>query len=212
MDLIDFLRGRLTQPLPGIEAHAQMVPYAPDVELRLKNPPATARKSAVLVPLLIREGGLPDVMFTLRSDTLRNHGGQISFPGGRMDEGEDAVTAALREMQEETGVEPESVMVLGALSDLYIPPSNSAVTPIIGLLRRPSEYRISEAEVREIFDIPLARFLDPDYVTHQPRELHGMMVNVPHWPVHPDVYLWGATAMMLNELVAMVREYENMRI
>ncbi|RPI68420.1 MAG: CoA pyrophosphatase, partial [Ignavibacteriae bacterium] len=104
-----------------------MVPYAPDVELRLKNPPATARKSAVLVPLLIREGGLPDVMFTLRSDTLRSHSGQISFPGGRMDEGEDAVTAALREMQEETGVEPESVMVLGALSDLYIPPSNSAV-------------------------------------------------------------------------------------
>lgn len=207
VDLIDFLRQRLTQPLPGTDAHRLMVPYAPDIELRIANPPDTARKSAVLIPLLFREGGLPDVLFTLRSETLRSHRGQISFPGGRLDEGEDAVTAAIRELHEETGIEPQDVVVLGTLSNLYIPPSNSAVTPVVGLVRRPDEYRISEAEVREIFDIPLSRFLDPAFVSSHQRELHGMTIDVPHWPVHSDVPLWGATAMMMSELVLLVREF-----
>ncbi len=212
MDLIDFLRQRLTEPLPGIEAHRLMVPYGPDIELRIQNPPETARKSAVLIPLLLKEGGLPDVLFTLRSETLRSHRGQISFPGGRLDEGEDAITAAVRELHEETGIAPSEVTVLGTLSNLYIPPSNSSVTPVVGVVQRPTEYRISEAEVREIFDVPLTRFLDPTFVSSHQRELHGMTIDVPHWPVHPDVPLWGATAMMMRELVMLIGEWENGRM
>lgn len=212
MDLIDFLRQRLTEPLPGIEAHRLMVPYAPDIELRIKHPPETARKSAVLIPLLIKEGGLPDVLFTLRSETLRSHRGQISFPGGRLDDGETPIEAAIRELHEETGINADDVTVLGTLSNLYIPPSNSSVTPVVGVMHRPTEYRISEAEVREIFDVPLSRFLDPTFISSHQRELHGMTIDVPHWPVHPNVPLWGATAMMMRELLSLIQEYENVRM
>ena len=185
-----------------------MIPDVPDSQSRLKGPPPTAKKSAVLIPLLDVAGGMPDVMFTLRSDELRSHRGQISFPGGRLDAGETDEQAALRELDEETGVAESSVIVLGTLSPLYIPPSNSAVMPVVGMVTHTSDYVISEAEVREIFHVNMAHFTDPDTMQFGPRRLFGRDVDVPYWDVHSDVQLWGATAMILNELVWLVRELE----
>ena len=207
MELEDYLRDRLQRDLPGPKAHLEMIPDYPNAEQRVKGAPSTAKRSAVLLPLLTRAHTFPDVLFTLRSDNLSTHRGQISFPGGRLDEGESAKEAALREMHEETGVEPHDVIVLGQLSDLYIPPSNSAVTPFVGLVRRPSEYMISEAEVTEIFDVPLTRFVDKDNIQTMKRKIFDYDADVPYWHVHSEVPLWGATAMMLNELMWIVREF-----
>jgi 8-oxo-dGTP pyrophosphatase MutT (NUDIX family) len=138
---------------------------------------------------------------------MRSHRGQISFPGGRIDDGESEEDAALRELHEETGVDGKDVIVLGRMSDIYIPPSNSVVTPFLSIVQRPNSYRISEAEVQEIFDIPLMRFLDSSIRRSMKREMFETVVDVPYWHVHPDVPLWGATAMILNELVWLTKEY-----
>ncbi len=207
MDLEQYLLDRLQKPLPGVDAHRELIPDMPGAEARLKGAPATARRSAVIVPLLTRTHALPSVLFTLRSEELSNHRGQISFPGGRLDEGETAEEAAVRELHEETGVEPHDVVVLGQLSQIYIPPSNSVVTPFIGMLRPPEHYEISEREVTEIFDVPLMNFTDNASLRSGPRTISGQNVDVPQWHVHPKVPLWGATAMILNELVWLTREY-----
>lgn len=207
MDLETYLRTRLAEPLPGRAAHRELIPAVPDAEERLKGAPPEARQSAVVVPLLVRTHALPSVLFTLRSEALRSHRGQISFPGGRVDEGESTHEAALRELHEETGVTPEDVVVLGTLSPIYIPPSNSAVTPYVAMLRPPDRYEISEREVTEIFDVPLTNFTDTRSLRSGRRTIGGVTVDVPQWHIHPSVPLWGATAMILNELVWLTREY-----
>ncbi len=208
MSIEEFLRGRLQETLPGIAAHREMIPDMPESTVRLKGPPPTARKSAVLIPLLDIAGGLPDVMFTLRSEKLRSHRGQISFPGGHLDDAETAEQAALRELHEETGVDVSSVRVLGTLSEIYIPPSNASVIPIVGIMAPSKNYSISEAEVREVFHVNLDHFTEQRNIRMGPRQMFGKTVDVPFWDVHENVPLWGATAMMLNELVWLVREFQ----
>jgi len=207
MNLIDHIRERLAKPLPGLDAHRVFVPDMPESALRLAPPPADARRSAVLVPLIAEVIDDLRIVFTVRSLSLRSHKGQISFPGGRIDEGEDVYTAALRELHEEIGVEPHDVTILGELSPLYIPPSNSAVTPVVALIKKSRQWVISEAEVTEVLDIPFASFLDATSISFEKRSLYGRLVDVPQWNIHPSVPLWGATAMILNELVWIVKEY-----
>lgn len=203
----DFLAQRLLQPLPAFAAHREFVPNLPDAATRLSAPPPTARKSAVVVPLVVGRSPLPEVLLEVRSEGLRHHRGQISFPGGRMDEGEDAVTAALRELHEEVGIAPHDVAVLGMLTPLFIPPSNSAVVPVVGMVRSADELTLSADEVDEVITVPLEVLIDRASVTSRKRDLYGSVADVAEWRVHDRVPLWGATAMMLNELVWITREY-----
>lgn len=206
MDFISFLGQRLAAPLPGIHAHREFVPDLPDAAIRLREAPPTARKSAVLVPLILGHGPLPEVLLEVRSESMRNHRGQISFPGGRLDDGEDAERAALRELEEEVGIPASDVIVLGRLTPVFIPPSNSAVVPIVGVVRQADDLVLSIAEVKETFRLGLHRILPPEARTVERWNLNGNSVDVPFWPVHTTP-LWGATAMILNELVWMTREY-----
>jgi 8-oxo-dGTP pyrophosphatase MutT (NUDIX family) len=206
MDFISFLGQRLAAPLPGIHAHREFVPDLPDAAIRLREAPPTARKSAVLVPLILGHGPLPEVLLEVRSESMRNHRGQISFPGGRLDDGEDAERAALRELEEEVGIPASDVIVLGRLTPVFIPPSNSAVVPIVGVVRQADDLVLSIAEVKETFRLGLQRILPPEARTVERWNLNGNSVDVPFWPVHTTP-LWGATAMILNELVWMTREY-----
>lgn len=118
------------------------------------------RPAAVLVPLLDRAAG-PTVLFTRRTEHVPHHKGEVSFPGGAREPGEDAVAAALREADEEVGLAPESAEVLGVLDDV---PSvyGYVVTPIVAAVRAPPDaFRASEFEVVEPFEVPLASLLDP---------------------------------------------------
>lgn len=212
MDIVTFLCGRLCGPLPGIIAHRTFVPDIPDAISRLLPPPPNARASAVIVPIIIEEGAEPRIVFTVRSEGLSNHKGQISFPGGMLDKGEDPPSAGLRELNEELGIHPSAVVIIGSLSPIYIPPSNCTVTPLVGVLNQGGPWVINQAEVAEVLEVPLARFLHPDSIRHSMQKLYGKMVDVPQWDIHPTVPLWGATAMILHELVHLVNEFRSEHI
>lgn len=208
MKFEQWLINRLQSPLPGVEAHERFVPDIPDRRSRLQPAPSDAKQSAVLIPIVMNGADGPSTVLTVRSEGLRNHRGQISFPGGRSDGDEDAVATALREAHEEIGLGPERVTVMGRLSPLYIPPSRSAVTPIVAIVDQPHAWQLNVDEVSEILIVPLSKFLDSRNVLLRNDIIQGVPVDVPHWNVHPSIPLWGATAMMLNELVMIINEYD----
>ena len=158
------------------------------------------RPAAVLVPIIAHETGAT-VLLTRRADGLTSHPGQIAFPGGRLDPGETAVEAALREAQEEVGLDPASVEVFGRLPQLWLPPSNFAVTPILGWWRDPGEVSIvSAAEVHAIHRAPIAELLDPE---HRIQVRHPAIgYESPGFLIGPDkdVILWGFTGGIIARL------------
>lgn len=158
--------------------------------------PLRGRPAAVLVPLLDR-GGETCVLLTRRAEGLRKHGGQYAFPGGRRDEGDrDAVATALRESEEEVGIAPSDVRVLGLLDD-YITSSGYVVTPVVGWIPHPYAYRPSEGEVALVLELPLQAFLTPQ----RARTLlfEGFRRIVMAFDVEGH-FIWGATASMLRDL------------
>jgi 8-oxo-dGTP pyrophosphatase MutT (NUDIX family) len=159
------------------------------------------RRSAVL--MLFGEGpDGPDLLLTERSHTMRSHPGQVSFPGGAVDPGETAVQAALREAQEEAGVEPSGVEVLGQLPELYLPPSNNAVTPVVGWWADPHEVEpTSVDEVHAVYRVPVRELQDPAHrvIVRSPR--HGWVS--PAFLIGPDkdVILWGFTGGVVQRFL-----------
>ena len=154
--------------------------------------------AAVLVPIVNRPAGLT-LMFTERTAQLHDHAGQISFPGGRVDEGDsDRIATALREAQEETGLNPSRVEIIGRLPDYDIP-TGFRVTPVVGWVEPPFELKPDPFEVADVFEVPLGFFLDP--ANHQ---RHSDMKNgrIRHYYSMPygGHNIWGATAGMLHSL------------
>jgi 8-oxo-dGTP pyrophosphatase MutT (NUDIX family) len=143
-------------------------------------------------------------VLTRRTDVVDTHRGQISFPGGSLDPGEDAVTAALREGWEELAIDPARVEVLGALSPLYIPPSGFCIYPTVANAAARPDFVPNPNEVAEIIEAPLAHLLAPDTRQEEVWEIRGAPVRVPFYAVgHHKV--WGATAMVLCELLALLQ-------
>lgn len=181
-----------------------LVDVLPDVrpeQLSRFLPPASGgRHSAVLV--LFGEGAAgPDLLFIERAATMRSHAGQPAFPGGAQDpEDADAVAAALREAQEEVGLDPATVHVLGTLPDLWLPPSGFVVTPVIGWWRAPHEVRVvDEAEVAAVARVPLAELVDP---ANRLRITHPSGWVGPAFEVR-DLLVWGFTAGLTDRLLSL---------
>jgi 8-oxo-dGTP pyrophosphatase MutT (NUDIX family) len=163
----------------------------PDLLLRDDMTPA-----AVLIAITDRAA--PGVILTQRTDTLRRHAGQVAFPGGRIDPGEDAVTAALREADEEIALPASAVTVVGSL-DRYRTGTGYEITPVIGVVAPDRTLVPSEAEVASVFEVPLAFLLDP--ANHHPgrgvwRGEERRFVEIP-WS---DYRIWGATAGIVVNL------------
>jgi 8-oxo-dGTP pyrophosphatase MutT (NUDIX family) len=177
--------------LAGSVESSQLSPRFPDV-------PPDARPAAVL--LLFADGaGGPELLLTERATTMRNHAGQISFPGGKSDPGDtDAVATALREAEEEVGLDPSTVEVFGTLPTLWLPPSNFAVTPVLGYWRTPTPLRpVSDQEVVTVLHQPIDALVDPANrfsVTH-PSGWRG-----PAFEVGTSMPLWGFTAGIIARL------------
>lgn len=163
-----------------------------------------ARQGAVLI-LLYPDGDDLRLPLTVRSDRLPNHRGEVSLPGGATDPGDDGpAMTALRECYEELGVPPDSVETLGALSPIYIPPSNFRITPIAGLRAAAPQFTLSQDEVSAVISVTLRELLDPALVTIEQWTLRGREVRVPFFAI--DGYkVWGATALILSEFVARMR-------
>ena len=164
-----------------------------------RHPPAHAPvPAAVLVPLVARAPE-PTILLTQRTPHLNVHGGQISFPGGRVDLGDvDRVDTALRETEEETGVPRDRVEILGMLPDYDIM-TGFRVTPVVGWVEPPFDIRPDPFEVAEVFEVPLAFFLDPANYVAQSREVNGALRHFYAMPWQGR-NIWGATAGMLRSL------------
>jgi 8-oxo-dGTP pyrophosphatase MutT (NUDIX family) len=159
---------------------------------------AKMRAAAVLVPVLDHPGGAT-ILLTQRTETLRHHKGQISFPGGGRDEGDaDYAAAALREAHEEVGLDPANVTVIGYLDD-YPVLSGFRITPVVGLVRRPFVPVIQAEEVAETFELPLELLLAENTFERKIMSREGF--NVPFFELNYGKYrIWGATAGILWNL------------
>ncbi len=206
---IEFLKLRLLLPLPGVEAQARMMPETTGLKYHpLKEPPEHARRSAILCLLTPSELQQPEILFTLRSNNLSSHKGQISFPGGRCEPDEPPYETALRETLEEVGIPPETITIIGSLTKLYVPPSNSLIYPIIGYCtERPSNLQIQPEEVQEVFFTGVTELLDKNNVKTTQLERSGILIDTPYFDIHPTTKLWGATAMILGEVCSLFQEF-----
>ena len=160
-------------------------------------------RAAVLIPLVLKEEGL-SVLLTQRTNHLRDHAGQISFPGGRMDpEDQSPNDTALRESQEEIGLDPKRVEIIGHMPQ-YLTVSGYSVTPVVGLVQAQAEYVLDEFEVADVFEVPLSFLLDP--VNHQVRLWQSEQGGRRFYSMpYENRFIWGATAGMLRNLYHLLK-------
>ncbi|MCB9159124.1 MAG: CoA pyrophosphatase [Caldilineaceae bacterium] len=196
------LQQDLAQPLPGRDAQWAMAPRPRPGAGRYDEPGTDARQGGVLILFYPRAGDvwLPLI---LRPTYRGVHSGQVGLPGGGYETIDTDITAtALREAYEEVGVAPEAVTVLGHLSTLWVSASNYVVQPTVGWTAARPEFRADPYEVERIIETPLQALLTPDCRHEEEWELRNRRATVPYFLVDGEV-VWGATAMILSELLAL---------
>jgi len=162
------------------------------------------RPAAVLVPLVPRDDGL-HMLLTQRQPHMRQHAGQVAFPGGRIDDNDpDPIAAALRETEEETGILPGFVEPLGFL-DTYLTSTNYRVVPVVGIVRPGFTVSPQDAEVADVFEVPLAFLMNPNHHERHSREWQGLQRHYYAMPWQ-ERYIWGATAGMIRNLYSLMYE------
>ena len=190
------LRARLIQ-IAG-EPLVPPVVYGEEIIGALEKPPVPA---AVLVPVIL--GARPSILLTKRTSHLTKHAGQVSFPGGRIDpEDADPEAAALREAEEEVGLDPARVELIGRMAD-YVTGTGYRITPVLGLLPPGLTYRPSPDEVEFVFELPISVVLDPHAPRREMREASGRFREFWVWP--HEHFIWGATAAILVHLAGKLR-------
>lgn len=207
LSFLQRLRHRLSQPLPGETAQFKMAPQRrltmqEYYELGNKNP----RQSAVLICLYPYQESIYTLLM-LRPNEQGAHSGQVSFPGGRFETGDgDLQTTALREAEEEIGIEKSSVEIIGALTGLYIPVSNSFVQPYVGYLSGKPLLFKNDSEVKEIIEADTKFLFNPALKGNEVfKGLNKVTIEAPYYNILGHK-VWGATAMMLSELEVILNE------
>ena len=204
MEIITSLRKKLQEPLPGVEAQNKM---AARVRNLPKQIPEDVKQSGVLGLLFPKQKEL-NLLLIKRTEDGRPHSGQISFPGGRHEPQDNNLQeTALRETFEEVGVASSQIEVLGALSTLYIPVSNSNVHPFVGYTNEQPDYTLSVNEVQYTLEIPVHDLFHPDRKTVQhitPQAFPDITIKAPAYHWEGDHIIWGATAMMISELETII--------
>ncbi len=195
----------MTQPLPGLEAQLRMAPN-PRVGWDPLKFPDGARDGAALLLVYPHDGTL-QLPLTVRGSGLRNHTGQVSLPGGRVDAGESFEEAALREAEEEIGIDPRTVELIGRLTPLHIPVSGYLLHPVVGFTSMRPAFQRAEWEVARIIEAPVPVFNDRRVRKREmrTRSVNGQTieVDVPFYDIDGEK-VWGATAMVLAEFCAIL--------
>jgi len=204
---IDRLEEQFALPLPGRPAQHKMASVRRLEELGYNpTPPDTVRIACVLNLLHYHEGVWRTTLIQRGINQNDRHSGQVSFPGGRYEEGDgDLVNVALRETWEEIGVSPIQVRVLGQLTDIYVPISNFLVHPFVGVLQGPPEFTPQPGEVELVLTPPLALFTHPENrKTTDIRLTQDIMLkDVPYFEIDGRI-VWGATAMIMSEFLELM--------
>jgi 8-oxo-dGTP pyrophosphatase MutT (NUDIX family) len=204
-DLIRRLEDALARPLPGLAAQLRMAP-SPRVGWDPLKLPDGTRDGAALILVYPHDDALY-LPLTVRGSQLRNHTGQVSLPGGRVDEGETIEAAALREAEEEIGVGRGGVRILGRLTPLHIPVSNYLLHPVVGFVDTRPVFNRAEWEVARIIEPTLAQLRDPVTIKREFRTRttggQAVEIDVPFYDIDSEK-VWGATAMVLAEFCAIL--------
>jgi 8-oxo-dGTP pyrophosphatase MutT (NUDIX family) len=195
--LVEYLRKRLNEPLPGKKSHLVMIP---SVRLREFYPiPETARKSSVLL-LLFEKNHIVHTLLMLRPAYNGVHSAQVSFPGGSFSaEDKSPEDTALRETEEETGLQRSKINIIGSLTELYIPPSNFLVKPFVGYTDDIGMLTPETKEVEKIYEVELEDLLGERNIRSKTIRIQsGAEFLTPYYDVS-GLTVWGATAMILRE-------------
>jgi 8-oxo-dGTP pyrophosphatase MutT (NUDIX family) len=203
---IEKLSLRLQKSLPGQEAHKKMASES-RLKLKMPSPSERTRESAVLI-LFYPSKNQIFIPLILRPQYDGVHGGQMAFPGGRAEkEDENLTRTAMREAQEEIGVRLTDVKVIGQLTKLYIPPSNFFVQPVIGYMNHKPDFYPDAREVDKVIEVELAEIINPEIIGRKILNVRGVEINAPFYQIQEHT-VWGATAMMISELLTVIQELE----
>lgn len=195
-------------PLPGEASQYKMAPEGRfeefrEINLKIRNP----RKAAVMALFYPTISQNTNLLLILRKTYKGVHSNQVGFPGGKAERYDDGLlSTALRETHEEVGVKPTDVTVIKEISEIFIPPSNFIVQPFIGLYKNPKPFVKQDNEVELILEVPLFDFLDENkIVTKKLSTSYAVDIEVPAFKLNGYI-VWGATAMMLNEIKELLKQ------
>lgn len=200
-----------SQPLPGMGSHLELAPAHRKRDVADMNKRAQAVKSSVLILFYMKEQE-PFLVFIQRPVYNGVHSGQIAFPGGRWEETDKSLYhTALREAREEIGIIPEKINFTGKLTDLYIPPSNYLVSPFVGFYETKPRFSPDPHEVSQLIEIPFSFFIQQEALqTTRISIAQSQTLEVPCFDYQGKI-IWGATAMILNELLILWKTTEKNR-
>lgn len=200
--LLSRIEKGLWAPLPGLPAQLRMAPEPRPGQKAYFEVEETCLKAGVLVLLYPKEDRL-HLLLTRRTDKVLHHRGQISFPGGEQHPGESIEATALREAEEELGIDLAGARILGRLTPLYIPPSNFCIYPTVASVSGIPDFRPQPDEVAEVLELPVDHLADHRNSRREAWIVSERRVDVPFFEFEGRK-IWGATAMVLAELLALL--------
>ena len=202
------LKSALEKPLPGVQAQMVMMPRIGGSLDRFSNEARKGAREGAVLLLLYQKNGNIYFPLTQRQEYEGAHSGQISFPGGKKEPEDDSlVHTALRETEEELGVQQSSVRVLGNLTDLFIIASNFNVRPVVGLLSDIPKYTIDDREVAEVLEISIDQLMDTQLVREKEMVFKNNYRLIAPYFDFGGHHVWGATAMMLAEFKHIISDF-----
>ncbi len=210
-EFVEELRKELENPLPGKEAHLRAVPYVRRRSEEFLTPGENAKRGGVLI--LFYEDNRGDICFPLIERSIYNgaHSGQISLPGGKVEQDETFIQTALRETEEEIGYPVNEIKVLGLLSKIFISVSNFSVQPVIAYTEGNPEFTPEPIEVRRVLEARLSDLMQEQTLKEKEIELSsGLRIEAPYYELGGEV-VWGATAMILSELSEVIRRSSHLK-
>jgi 8-oxo-dGTP pyrophosphatase MutT (NUDIX family) len=198
------LRKEISKGLPGTQVQWALASSDRMVKGFPRNPRVDSQEAAIMI-LLYPVNNSIHTAFIQRPSYDGVHGGQISFPGGKRESSDpDLIYTAVRETSEEIGVNTSEINIIDILTPLYIPVSNIVVTPVVGWMEEQPAFIRQEEEVVFIIEAEIKKLLNPDIIKIKPFEIRGEMIDIKYFD-YKDNVIWGATAMILNELFTIFR-------